>query len=449
MGCASSKQKRCRCCNAPRSYSMHVHHPPQAEGDSYHVVALTSTTLGTLKLNSPASTQSFAGNCDHDFNLSNGKVSNTKSLRFDNESFVQRLEQKEKSEVFEKESKEEFSIGLIEAKTWSNMIEQKLPKVFPKTPIRTPPGEPETINTWELMEDLEDTTNFRSPSHYRRFSFDVNGDSVGVGVDDGDVDVDPPKMSIAASPKPMWLLMTEEESRLNSAISDFDPELIFSFRKSLQHLSPDSPFHLQPGSSDKEMQGTKKESPFEEKTTTDDDVNVDDPCGKDKVVLYFTSLRGVRKTYEDCCQVRLILKGLGVRIDERDVSMHSRFKEELRELLGDGYGGLVLPRVFVENNCIGGVEEIQRLHEDGKLEKLLGGCEKIEDSAGGDGGGVCEACGDIRFIPCETCCGSCKIYYDGNEDEEEYVDGEVGECGFQRCPDCNENGLIRCPICCC
>ncbi|CAJ1828853.1 unnamed protein product [Sphenostylis stenocarpa] len=454
MGCASSKQKRCRRCNAPyspapRSYSMHVHHPPQAQGDSYHVVALTSTTLGTLKVNSPAATHNFAGNCDHDFRLFNGKIGNAESFRFDSESFVHRSEEKEKNEVLEKEKREEFSMGLIEAKTWSSMIEQKLPKVFPKTPIRTPPGEPETINTWELMEGLEDTTPFRSPSHFRSFSFDVNGDDVG--------DDDPPKKSVVASPKPMWLLMTEEESKLNPAISDFDPEVISSFRKSLQQLSPDSPFHLRPAGSDEDIQGTKKWSLFEENKTKGDDVDdvfvdelkVDNPCGKDKVVLYFTSLRGVRKTYEDCCQVKLILKGLGMRVDERDVSMHSGFKEELRELLGDGYGGLGLPRVFVGNNYIGGVEEIQRLHEDGKLEKLLGGCEKIEDSVGGDGGGVCEACGDIRFVPCETCCGSCKIYYEGDEDEEEYVDGEMGECGFQRCPDCNENGLIRCPMCCC
>ncbi|XP_020210724.1 uncharacterized protein At3g28850 isoform X1 [Cajanus cajan] len=455
MGCASSKQKRCRRCSAPyspapRSYSMHVHHPPQAEGDSYHVVALTSTTLGTLKLNSPASTQNLGVNCDHDFKHSNGKVGNAESFRFDSESFVvQRPKEKErKSEALEKEKKEEFSMGLIEAKTWSNMIEQKLPKVFPKTPIRTPPGEPETIiNTWELMEGLEDTTPFRSPCHFRSFSFDANGDDVGCEVD---VDVDPPKMSVVAPPKPMWLLMTEEESRLNPAVSDFDPEVISSFRKSLQQLSP----------SDEEKQRTRKEFPFEEKKTKGDDdeednvdvaddVHVDDSCGKEKVVLYFTSLRGVRKTYEDCCQVRMILKGVGVRVDERDVSMHSGFKEELRELLGDWYGGGGLPRVFVGGNYIGGAEEIQKLHEDGKLEKLLGCCEKIEDSVGGDGGGVCEACGDIRFVPCETCCGSCKIYYEGDEDEEEeFVDGEVGEFGFQRCPDCNENGLIRCPICC-
>ena len=225
-------------------------------------------------------------------------------------------------------------MGLIEAKTWSNMIEQKLPKVFPKTPIRTPPGEPETINTWELMEGLEDTTTpFRSPSHFRSFSFDFNGgDDVGVGdggVDvDVDVDVDPPKMSVVASPKPMWLLMTEEESRLNPEISDFDPEVISSFRKSLQQLSPDSPFHLQPAppGDEEDKHGTKKGSPFEENEFVVDDVKVDDPCGKDKVVLYFTSLRGVRKTYEACCQVRMILKGLGLRVDERDVSMHRKYK---------------------------------------------------------------------------------------------------------------------------
>lgn len=57
MGCGSSKQKRCKHCRSPysplpRSYSMHVVHPPQQKGDSYHVVALTSTTLGTLALDS-------------------------------------------------------------------------------------------------------------------------------------------------------------------------------------------------------------------------------------------------------------------------------------------------------------------------------------------------------------------------------------------------------------
>ncbi|RYR33122.1 hypothetical protein Ahy_A10g047695 isoform D [Arachis hypogaea] len=140
--------------------------------------------------------------------------------------------------------------------------------------------------------------------------------------------------------------------------------------------------------------------------------------------------------------------------------MHSGFKEELKELLraGGAFGkGGGLPRVFVGGNYIGGAEEIQRMHEEGKLEKLLQCCQKIDENNNVDGGGVCEACGDIRFVPCETCYGSCKIYYDegydddDDDDEEEQREqdsDEVGDCGFKRCPDCNENGLIRCPICC-
>lgn len=78
---------------------------------------------------------------------------------------------------------------------------------------------------------------------------------------------------------------------------------------------------------------------------------------KDKVILYLTSLRGVRKTYENCCHVRMILKGLCVKIDERDVSMHAGFKEELKELLlGERYGGWVLlPRAFLGENTLVGL----------------------------------------------------------------------------------------------
>ena len=63
--------------------------------------------------------------------------------------------------------------------------------------------------------------------------------------------------------------------------------------------------------------------------------------------------------------------------------------------------------------------------------------------------GACEACGDVRFVLCETCSGSCKVYvYDeGGQDEDDASDDGGG--GFRRCPDCNENGIVRCPSCCC
>ncbi|OIW01836.1 hypothetical protein TanjilG_15700 [Lupinus angustifolius] len=354
---------------------MHIHHaPPQTE----HVVALTSTTLGTLKLNFP---------CHHDHD-DDGDDSGD-DLTFTNDNFFRYKEDKKKKKKSEK--KEEFSMGLIEAKTWSNMIEQKITKVVtPMTPTKTPPGEPQTIiNTWELMEGLEDTSPFR----FRSISFDSN--------------------AVVDSPKPvMFVQITQEdESKINPAISEFEPEVLSSFCQ---------PFVFNPAA--------------------------DNKFGKDKVVLYFTSLRGVRKTYEDCCKVMSILRGLGVRVDERDVSMHSEFKEELKELLGDGYGvGGGLPRVFVGRGYIGGAEEIQKLHESGKLEKLFVSCDKIEDN----GSGLCEACGDIRFVACENCYGSCKIYRGSDDDDDDdQDDGATDRYGFQCCPDCNENGLIRCPVCC-
>ncbi|KAI9118949.1 hypothetical protein K1719_009624 [Acacia pycnantha] len=389
MGCASSKEKRCRHCNAPyspvpRSYSVHVHHPPQTTDDSYHLVGLTSTTFGSLKLD----------------------LSHQNGVGFSN---VNLLENENNTK--------EFSKGLNDAKSWSNSIDQKLSHVIPRTPVETPPGEPETINTWELMEGLEDTSPLRSPSHFRSFSFDVH--SRPNPTSDGE-----------HKPMYMWLQRAEEdEPCLKSTVSDFDPEAISSFRKPSQKLSPDIPFRR------RTLDRNNLSYDFGEQTKINGDV-ID--FGKDRVVLYFTSLRGIRNTFEDCCHVRVILKGLGVRVDDRDVSMHSGFKDELKELLGDKIYRGGLPRVFIGKKYIGGAEEIRKLHEEGRLEKLLDSCEKIND-----GEGVCEGCGDVRFVLCETCSGSCKIYYEGDEEE----DGEVADYGFQRCPDCNENGLIRCPIC--
>ncbi|CAN0908929.1 Uncharacterized protein At5g39865 [Linum grandiflorum] len=326
----------------PRSYSMHVIHPPQQKGDNYHLVALTSTTLGSLQLDDD--------DHDHDHPCSS-------------------------------------NLDLIEAKTWSRMIDDKIPKFppNPKTPNMTPPGEPETINTWELMEGLEeDSSPCRFANHFKSFSFDVSREKIS-------------QVEEAVEEE-------EEEEKKGKGGDFMDPNMISVLRKPMQI--------------------------------------------QDRVVVYFTSLRGVRKTYEDSCHVRVILKGLGVRVDERDVSMHSGFKEELKQLLG-GVGGFSLPRVFIGNKYIGGVDEIRQMHEEGRLEKAVEGCQKAADDVGGGGEGICEACGDVRFVPCETCSGSCKIYYE--EEEEDDGDGDTElevDYGFQRCPDCNENGLIRCPICC-
>lgn len=165
------------------------------------------------------------------------------------------------------------------------------------------------------------------------------------------------------------------------------------------------------------------------------------PPPRKAVVVYFTSIRGVRKTFADGAAVRAILCSYPVRVDERDVSMHAAFKDELRNLVGlAAGGGHVLPRVFVlgdgeQQLDLGGADEVSALHESGELAHALAGCETVAAHLP-----PCVGCGDLRFLPCGTCSGSCKLFA-----------GDEGGCVadmFEECTECNENGLIRCPVCC-
>jgi len=457
---------------------MHVRRPPWKSDDSHHVVALASSTLGSLRLdplnrNHPLNQNHFI---EDEIPIDNGGINKDKVI------------------------KDELKMEMIEAKTWSKMINEKIPKVIAKTPTRTPPGEPETINVWELMEGLEDSGPLRPPHHLRSFSFQVsrnpnlshldeqstprlkeNGEASSTSLWPDMTDKDsnsnsngtsvhtPPnpilshlddqtmervKENVEVPSIPLWPDMSDNDSNSNdtSIVSEFDPEVISTFRKALEDLPPANPFHLKSLDSEKQAALAGKDQLLvvmddEQKansTFVGNQVNA--ARSTDKVIVYYTSLRGVRKTYEDCCHVRIMIKGLGVKVDERDVSMHSGFKEELKELVGDGFRG-GLPRVFVGRKYVGGAEEIRRMNEEGQLEKLVESCEPVEDSGGGGGRiGVCEACGDVRFVPCETCSGSCKIHYE--DDFEEEYDEREHEYGFHRCPDCNENGLVRCPMCC-
>lgn len=150
------------------------------------------------------------------------------------------------------------------------------------------------------------------------------------------------------------------------------------------------------------------------------------PSGQEKqIVLYFTSLRVVRKTFEDCCTVRSILRGFRVAIDERDLSMDMGFLTELKGILGRRQ--LSLPQVFIGGRYIGGADEIRQLHEAGELKKYVDGVPPANT-------GVCEGCGGVRFILCQNCNGSHKVYTE--------------KAGFRSCAACNENGIVRCPDCC-
>ncbi|KAL2478174.1 Glutaredoxin family protein [Forsythia ovata] len=150
------------------------------------------------------------------------------------------------------------------------------------------------------------------------------------------------------------------------------------------------------------------------------------PGTEDRVVIYFTSLRGIRRTFQDCHSIRMIFRGFRVNLDERDISMDVAYKKELHKVLGEN--NVSLPQVFIKGKYIGGSDVVKQLLEAGELARLLKGLPLRALKP-------CDACNDMRFFPCTSCNGSRKVF---DEDEEQ----------LKRCLECNENGLVRCPICC-
>ncbi|PUZ49159.1 hypothetical protein GQ55_7G303400 [Panicum hallii var. hallii] len=323
----------------------------------------------------------------------------------------------------------------------------------PRTPTLTPPNEPEVINAWELMAGLEDDAAPTPPAVHQSLSFDESLHGCVV----------------AEPPQPQWM---QADMDMAPVALDFDPEILSGFREALEDTPPSQPTVVSSAEDETPRQQKCLDTPvspatgdmpelsgivrarinaFQEKIerrrSKGRDAKVSPlrpPGGERKAVVYFTSLRGVRKTFVDCCAVRNILRSYGVRVDERDVSMHAGFKAELAELLGQGFTGATLPRVFVDGQYIGGAEDVQYLHEAGELGSALDGCEAAPQRKLGYME-ACATCGDVRFVPCETCYGSCKIFVEDDDTGDMYRD--VGE--FRRCPDCNENGLVRCAVCCC
>ncbi|XVF76193.1 hypothetical protein PTKIN_Ptkin13bG0247100 [Pterospermum kingtungense] len=306
--------------------------------------------------------------------------------------------------------------------------------------------DPEVINAWELMEDLEEDGFVKRSPKSRAFVKGLGGKDVrsplkflnqigsplkvkkfggkeNKGRVNGKSDFSPKsllreKNSMDASGKavlklsyPVKSTRTEGfeggecgfSSQRKSFSPLFDPELVALYEKEL---------------SEEEEQIKRIISPRPEI------VKPKKPHDSNAVVVYTTTLRGIRRTFEECNKVRSIIESYHIQMFERDISMDSGFKEELRKLTATKE--VRVPLVLVKGRVIGGVEEIVKLEEEGKLGMLFDGIPRAIPG--------CERCGGARFVMCSVCNGSCKI-----------LDREQKK---MRCGECNENGLIQCPVCC-
>lgn len=346
-------------CSTPISITLSlptplVQHPPLCKGDSNHFVSLTSTTYGSLVLVEPPN-PSFNGQ------------------DFDN-----------------------LTPHLKKGQVYGNSED--------------PLCLDSVINTWELMEGLDDDEfNFHLIDYPKKPNWK-------------ELDASELMKSYEfvehADTKPLWNHLSEE-----SLLAKMDPNVALSYRKAL--LARQHGHEMTKDISETEKIESLESNNVSSFVSTDNEL-----CylsgAEDRIILYYTSLRGIRKTYEDCCAVRGIFSGYKVCVDERDISMDSSYRKELLEALK--VKAVSLPQVFIRGKYIGGAEEIKQLNEAGELAKLLKGFRLMDLVF------VCEICGDARFVPCPNCNGSRKIY-------------EEDEGRMRRCPNCNENGLIRCSGC--
>ena len=209
---------------------------------------------------------------------------------------------------------------------------------------------------------------------------------------------------------------------------DVCEECEYEFNDSMPEMESSSSSSSSPGSPHNKVskeipkEVAKDLSEFEEKCP---------PGGSDKVILYTTSLRGIRKTFDDCHNIKFLLDSFHVVYFERDVSMHLAFRNELWEILGDR---IVPPRLFIKGRHIGGADEVVALNERGILKNLLRGIPLLTFGSNLK----CDWCGGVRFMLCSECNGSRKIFRG---------DQQNGGKLFGRCPKCNENGLVKCPTC--
>ena len=65
--------------------------------------------------------------------------------------------------------------------------------------------------------------------------------------------------------------------------------------------------------------------------------------------------------------------------------------------------------MFADNPHLGGAEEVYRLHEAREVAAALGACDAAPHAAA-RGSDAVDACGGVRFVPCDACSGSCKVF---------------------------------------
>nr|XP_025043241.1 glutaredoxin domain-containing cysteine-rich protein 1 [Pelodiscus sinensis] len=151
-----------------------------------------------------------------------------------------------------------------------------------------------------------------------------------------------------------------------------------------------------------------------------------------RIVIYTTSLRVVRTTFERCELVRKIFQNHRVKFEEKNIALNSDYGKELEERCRRVGEIPSLPVVFIDGQYLGGAEKILSMNESGELQDLLTKIERVQHPH------ECPSCGGFGFLPCSMCHGSkMSVFRNCFTDSFKAL----------KCTSCNENGLQRCKSC--
>ncbi|CAM5149890.1 unnamed protein product [Natator depressus] len=151
-----------------------------------------------------------------------------------------------------------------------------------------------------------------------------------------------------------------------------------------------------------------------------------------RIVIYTTSLRVVRTTFERCELVRKIFQNHRVKFEEKNIALNSDYGKELEERCRRVCEIPSLPVVFIDGQYLGGAEKILSMNESGELQDLLTKIERVQHPH------ECPSCGGFGFLPCSACRGSkMSVFRNCFTDSFKAL----------KCTSCNENGLQRCKSC--
>ncbi|XP_036406583.1 glutaredoxin domain-containing cysteine-rich protein 1 [Megalops cyprinoides] len=151
-----------------------------------------------------------------------------------------------------------------------------------------------------------------------------------------------------------------------------------------------------------------------------------------RIVIYTTSFRVVRTTFERCELVRKIFQNHRVKFLEKNIALNSEYGKELEDRCQRVGEPPSLPVVFIDGHYLGGAEKILDMNESGELQDLLTKIERVQHPH------ACPTCGGFAFIPCPVCHGSkMSVFRNCFTDTFKAL----------RCTACNENGLQPCRSC--